>query len=118
MNEHGVETTSPGGHGVLIQGAAPAQTQAAMAACRSLMPGGGPPQLSPAQRALRARELAVLAACMRKHGVANFPDPNGEGQLPFGALDTLDPSSPVFKAAYEACWSLFPKVGPQLRLTP
>jgi hypothetical protein len=106
--------------GVVIPGANPAspQFQSAMSACRKLLPGGGPPSLTPAQQAERAKALASLAKCMRRHGVATFPGPTGHGDFPPGSLDQLDPQSAVFQAAYKACWSLYPKVGPQLRLGP
>jgi len=121
MTAHGVPTQAgPNGHGVFIQGGDPGSPQfrSAQAACSKLLPGGGPPQLTPAQEATRARALASLAACMRRHGVVDFPDPTGQGELPFGAMNKLDPTSPIFRAAYKACWSLFPKVGPQIRLRP
>ena len=113
MQRHGVQATSPGGHGVEIQGTPGGRAQAAMEACRSLLPGGGPPQLSPAQQALRARSLATLAVCMRKHGVTNFPD-----EVNPDTMQNVDPESPVFRTAYKACWSLYPRVGPQIRLGP
>lgn len=121
MTSHGVATsTGPDGHGIMITGGNPGspQFQAAQAACQKLLPGGGPPQLSPVQQAQRARALAVLAACMRKHGVANFPDPNGQGEFDVESIDRLNAGSPLFQAAYKVCWSLFPKVGPQLRIAP
>jgi hypothetical protein len=55
---------------------------------------------------------------MRKHGVANFPDPNGQGEFDVESIDRLNAGSPLFQAAYKVCWSLFPKVGPQLRIAP
>ncbi|MGH2999135.1 MAG: hypothetical protein ACRDNM_07525, partial [Gaiellaceae bacterium] len=97
MQEHGIQAQSPGGHGLEIQGTPDnGRVQAAMAACQKLMPGGGPPPLTPAQEARRAKALATLAACMRKHGVVSFPDPAGDGEFPIGALDKFSPESPVF----------------------
>jgi hypothetical protein len=106
--------------GVVIPGASPSspQFQSAMSACKKFMPGGGPPSLTPAQKAERAKALAALAACMRRHGVATFPEPDGQGDFPPGSIEQLDPRSAVFQAAYKACWSLYPKVGPQMRLAP
>jgi len=46
--------------------------------------------------------LLALAECMRKHGVPNFPDPDGSGQLD---LSGLNPESPTFQAAASACRS-------------
>ncbi len=44
--------------------------------------------------------------CMRAHGVPNFPDPNAQGK-PFGAQNLqesdVDPNSPQFQAASNAC---------------
>jgi hypothetical protein len=118
MTSHGVSaSTGPGGRGVEISAADPGspQLQDAQAACRTLLPGGGPPTLSPAQEAERAKGLATFAGCMRRHGVPNFPDPNGQGQFPLGSIDQLDTNSTFFQAAYAACRSLFPKLGPQIR---
>jgi hypothetical protein len=122
MNLYGVSAAAgPGGHGFLLTGnvdPGSPRFQAAQRACAKYQPGGGPPKLTPAQQALRAQGLAVLASCMRSHGVASFPDPNGQGELPFGSLSRLNFDSPVFKTAYKACWPLFPKVGPQLQIGP
>lgn len=85
------------------------QLQAAMRACRKFFPGGGPPPLTPAQKAENAKAMGRFASCMRKNGVANFPDPNGQGTLPHDALTKLDPSNPGFQNAYKACVSLEPK---------
>jgi hypothetical protein len=49
----------------------PALSRAERACSRYLTPKGPPPQLS----ASRRRELLAFAACMRSHGVPNFPDP-------------------------------------------
>jgi len=74
--------------------------------CSALLPNGGRP--SPQQEArMRAGALA-FSACMRKHGVANFPDPtflDGGAQIRItgGSGGNLDPRSPVFQAAQRAC---------------
>jgi hypothetical protein len=92
------------------------QFQAALQACRKFLPGGGPPQLTPAQQAKHAKALAKFAACMRKKGVSNFPDPNGQGNFPFNSVDKLDLSSPRFETAYKACQPLLPTFGPRIQL--
>jgi hypothetical protein len=53
---------------------------------------------------------------MRKHGVPNFPDPNGQGTFDVGALERLNLRSPKTEAAAHICQSLLPKVGPRIRL--
>jgi len=51
--------------------------EAAQAKCRKLMPGGGPPApgtpTHPAPGVLA--QFVKIAACMRRHGVPDFPDP-------------------------------------------
>jgi hypothetical protein len=54
--------------------------------------------------------------CMRKNGIADFPDPNGNGEIMLritggpGSSD-LEPNNPKFKAAQEACKALAPTMG-------
>jgi hypothetical protein len=91
------------------------QFRAALQACRKLLPGGGPPELTPAQQAKHAKALTTFAACMRKKGVSSFPDPNGQGRFPFDSLNKLDPSSPSFETAYKACRPLLPTFGPRIQ---
>jgi hypothetical protein len=56
---------------------------------------------SPAQKG-----AVAFSACMRSHGVSDFPDPNSNGtiMLPQNA----DLSSPQFQAAQQACQALRP----------
>jgi len=85
-----------------------AQMQTAQKACQSLQPGGAQGgQISPAQQA----DALKYSACMRSHGVPNFPDPvfsNGGAQL---KITGIDPNSPQFAAAQKACQSLRPGAG-------
>jgi hypothetical protein len=90
------------------------QFQAAMQACRRFLPGGGPPALTPAQRAQAAKAMLSFAACMRKHGVPNFPDPNGQGRFPIGMIGKLGSNPPALATAYNSCKSLEPTVGPRI----
>ncbi|MGH3000630.1 MAG: hypothetical protein ACRDNM_15135 [Gaiellaceae bacterium] len=93
------------------------QFQTAMQACRKFLPGGGPQPLSPAQQAEHAKAMANFAACMRKHGAPNFPDPNAQGMFtPRQLGGRLQPDSPVVRAAFKRCESLEPKVGPPIEL--
>jgi hypothetical protein len=52
-----------------------------------------------------------FSACMRSHGVPNFPDPNGQGSITFGSSDGIDPGSPQFQSAQKACQKLLPNGG-------
>jgi hypothetical protein len=53
----------------------------------------------------------AYAACMRSHGVPNFPDPSpgssGAFQFQLGGSG-IDPSSPAFQTAQRSCQSLQP----------
>lgn len=55
--------------------------------------------------------LLAFAACMRSHGVANFPDPNSSGELPKSQIAQLAASSPRFVPAHRACEHLLPNAG-------
>jgi hypothetical protein len=53
---------------------------------------------------------------MRSHGVADFPDPGGNGQIAISntggpGTSDLDPNNPQFSAAQQACKSLAPGAG-------
>ena len=52
-----------------------------------------------------------FSACMREHGIANFPDPNGQGVIQFGSGMGIDPNSPTFQSAQTACRKLLPNGG-------
>jgi hypothetical protein len=73
----------------------------ALKTCSEYLPPGGPgPKISESQR------VAALAhaACMREHGISNFPDPTfngGQQSLNFGP--GLNPNSPAFERAAKAC---------------
>lgn len=63
------------------------------------------------------------SACMRSHGVPNFPDPhvvNKPGQQIIGiSAQGLDTNSPAFKAAQQACAHLMPgSSGPNHQVGP
>ena len=51
------------------------------------------------------RSPVAYASCMRSHGVTDFPDPTAAGAFTPG---NLDPNSPQFRAASQACRSLQP----------
>jgi hypothetical protein len=89
--------------------------QAAQKACEKDMPKGPAP--SPEEQAKAKAAALAFSACMRSHGVPKFPDPvfsDGKTtlQLNGGPGSGLDPSSPKFKAAQEACRSKLPGGGP------
>ncbi|MGB9111766.1 MAG: hypothetical protein WCF24_03455 [Acidimicrobiales bacterium] len=56
----------------------------------------------------------AYSGCMRSHGVPNFPDPKqvgGGGIQISGAQSGMDPNSPAFKSAQQACRHLLPGGG-------
>ena len=56
-----------------------------------------------------AKALAY-SQCMRSNGVANYPDPNGQGQILMQPNDGIDYGSPQFAHAKKACAKLAPKI--------
>jgi hypothetical protein len=56
---------------------------------------------------------AKFSACMRSHGVPNFPDPDSQGRLTIqgGPRGGLDPNSATFRAAQKACEKYAPGGG-------
>jgi hypothetical protein len=73
-------------------------------ACKKYTPRGGQPP-SPAQQAKMQAAALKFSACMRAHGLPNFPDPtfsNGGASLRISKAQ-LDPSSPTFQRAQQAC---------------
>ncbi len=61
-----------------------------------------------------ATQSLALAQCMRAHGVADFPDPNAQGQIQMSgeATSDLNPNNPTFQKAMSACQSKMPKPSP------
>jgi hypothetical protein len=49
-----------------------------------------------------------FAACMRSHGVTNFPDPSAGGGIELNSGSGINPFSPAFKAAQTDCRKLLP----------
>jgi hypothetical protein len=68
-------------------------------------------QFSMAMKVGNAAQGAEFSACMRKHGVTNFPDPNGQGVIEIHSGMGIDPGSPTFNAARTACDKLLPNGG-------
>jgi hypothetical protein len=79
------------------------------AACGS---GGSPGSATDAGSPAGSGRTSALAysQCMRAHGITAFPDPNSQGgiSLSGGPGSGIDPNSPQFKAADQACRKLLP----------
>ena len=112
MRAHGIADfpdPSAGG-GIQISGGGPnsdlnpgnATFVAAQNACQKYSPVQQPSAAAQAQ--LQAQALA-FSACMRKHGVPNFPDPQflSGGRVLEKITSGVDPNSPRFQAAQQKC---------------
>jgi hypothetical protein len=91
------------------------QFRDAQQACRKLLPNGGKPD--PKAQAKALRQALEFSQCMRSHGVPNFPDPKASGgglELAIPKSAGIDPNSPQFKAAQQACRKLLPGQGGSL----
>ncbi len=117
MRKHGVTNfPDPNGQGVItihsgmgIDPGSPAFTSA-RTACEKLLPNGGQP--TPAQMAQQQKQLLAYSACMRAHGVKDFPDPsNGGLQIRVSPGSDLDPNNPTFQKAQQACQKNLPLGG-------
>ena len=53
----------------------------------------------------------AYSACMRSHGVPNYPDPDSNGHLTKGGAQQFGVSGSQFQAAQHACQELFPNTG-------
>ncbi len=84
--------------------------KSAQQACKKLLPGGGPGGEGPSHQITPSEQSQYLkaAACIRSHGVPNFPDPTFSGGGVHIEHQNLNESSPAFKAAVHACESLIP----------
>jgi hypothetical protein len=78
--------------------------RAAMEACQDLRPpgmGGGSVAGDPAEA---METMLAFAQCMRENGVPGFPDPSSEGgRMVIGSDAGINPNSPTFQAAVQAC---------------
>lgn len=76
------------------------QYQSAQAACASLLPAGANGRRD--EQSIQA--VVNFAACMRKNGVPDFPDPTPDGKIRVG-MGGVGPNTntPQFQAAREIC---------------
>jgi hypothetical protein len=90
-----------------------AKFRSAQAACQRLLPNGGKP--SPAQLAAAQQHALAFSACMRRHGLPDFPDPDFSGggiglKIHIRPGSDLNPNSAAFRAAQTACQGKLPGV--------
>ena len=121
MRSHGVpdfpDPASSGGipkQGVISaeNGVSNSQADAAQNACSHLLPPGGSLSGQPIQTitAQQQQDYLKAVACMRSHGITNFPDPVFQnGQVEFPNLEhDVDTKSTQFTQADQICKKLIP----------
>ena len=116
VRAHGVPNfPDPGSNGQIPELAAKSafrevsnsRARAAANACANLYPAG---QGSPTLTAQEQQDYLRAAACMRSHGITNFPDPTfpgGHASLP-AAPSSIDTKSRQFTQAAQTCRKLIP----------
>jgi hypothetical protein len=97
------------------KGVSPARLQTIQRDC-ARKTGGGPREPTKAEQAKFLDQALKFARCMRAHGI-DLPDPQPHGggiriggprRAGSSAPDSLDPQSPAFQRAQNACESLMP----------
>jgi len=93
-----------------LQAVSNSQAQAAENACQHLVPAGvwpgGPVQAITAQQ---QSDYLKAAACMRSHGITNFPDPTfSNGQVNTNIPSSIDQNSLQFTQAAQICTKMIP----------
>ena len=82
------------------------RAKAATNACENLNPAG---QGSPALTAQEQHDYLRAAACMRSHGITNFPDPTFPGgHVNLSIPSSIDTKSRQFTQAAQTCTKLIP----------
>jgi hypothetical protein len=117
MRKHGVTNfPDPNGQGVITvdsgMGVDPGSPtfMSARKTCAKLLPNGGQP--TPAQIAQEQQKLLAFSACMRAHGLKDFPDPSGGGlRIQVHPGSDLAPNNPTFRKAQQACQKYAPFKG-------
>jgi hypothetical protein len=114
MRKHGVPNFPDSGPITVGRGIDPGSPQfrSAQQACRRMLPQGGGGVVSAKDQAA----FLAFAACMRSHGLPDFPDPDfSGGGVSIAGGPGLDLGSPQFQAAQKACSHYLPGGGPQVR---
>jgi hypothetical protein len=110
MRAHGVEMEDPKpGQNIDVGGRDDPTTKKALAACNGKLGDSGQELSAEEDEELKEGAL-TFARCMREEGI-DMGDPKFPGPGKF-LLDTagLDPSSPAFKVAQEACQGRLPEL--------
>lgn len=86
-------------------GVSDSRLNAAQGACQDLWPYQAPPTLTDQER----QDYLNAAACMRSHGITNFPDPTfSGGRVHFSIPSSIDTTSGQFTQARQTCTRIIP----------
>ena len=91
------------------------QFRVASRACGHLVPNSNRPQTTHAEVEAALSGMVRFAACMRSHGVENWPDPTVDRSRPgdprpvFDLHSTVDPTAPRITTDVSACEHLMPQ---------
>jgi hypothetical protein len=88
-----------------------AQVQTASNECARLLPAGGSlsGQATQAVPTQDQQDYLKAAACMRSHGITNFPDPTfSGGSVNFAIPSSINSNSTQFNQARQTCQKLIP----------
>ena len=120
MRSHGVpnfpDPTGSGGFNdkravvSALQAVSNAQADAAQTACQNLLPAGGlSGQANPTITAQEQQDYLNAAACMRSHGITNFPDPTfSDGHVSLSIPSSINTNSTQFTQTAQICTKLIP----------
>lgn len=90
-----------------------------LAACGGSNKPSGPASSGSSGKAFTASNADKFPACMREHGVTNFPDPQVNGNSVQIQLTPSITGAPAFKSAQKACGYLLPAGAGKIdRLSP
>jgi hypothetical protein len=82
---------------------------AAYKACKHLLPESGAPSAGSTLGLADQKYYLAAAACMRSHGVSDFPDPTFQnGAVVFQSRTPIDTRSPQYERALTTCRKLIP----------
>ena len=87
-----------------------ASSALALAGCGSSSSSSSTGATPGSSQTANSNKAAQFSQCMRAHGVPDFPDQNANGSFDLKVLkgSDLDPRSPAFQSAEQACKSLRP----------
>lgn len=85
------------------------QYAVAYKACKHLLPNNGAPSPGQTITPVQQADYIKAAACMRLHGIHNFPDPTFQnGTVSFRSRTLIDTNSPQYRSALATCQKLIP----------